>query len=279
MTEPVDPNPAWQPQQPPAGYQPPPPFAPPGRAGYQPPFTPPGPAGSPPSPASGATSPAPGAPWPAPDATWPAPYPNPWVAEQAPGVWPPTPPPSHRRRNVLIIALVVVLVAAAGGYFALHNSDSSTDRLAIPAAFDGYTRLTNSNAGQVESSMRSMVRSVSGANKAFDAATIGIYGHDAGDTPQLITLALPAAAWPGASGNAAEQLTQGLREFGAGTQNYPPGRHGGTSICGGLNIGTVREVLCAWADRSTAGVVVSVLTPMTPARLSRIEREFRDQVD
>jgi hypothetical protein len=36
--------------------------------------------------------------------------------------------------------------------------------------------------------------------------------------------------------------------------------------------------MCAWADATSAGAIVSVVTPMTPARLADVELDFRSRL-
>jgi hypothetical protein len=202
---------------------------------------------------------------------------QPWPMAPQTDWAPPPPPPSHRGRNLLIVALVVLVLAACGVGAYLTFRGSATDRLAIPSSFDGYRRLTNGNASRVESAMRSFAGS--SGSKIFASATVGSYARDSGDTPRLIVLVLPTRRIAAAS-NSSQDVVQGLLTVvGPSAAGYPPGPHGGSSECGRTTFGVVEETLCAWSDPATTGVMVSVLAPMTPRRLSRIELDLRDSID
>jgi hypothetical protein len=258
MTNPVDPNAQWQHPypQPPVEYSPPPPFAPPGPApaGQHPQYGQPYPPG----------------------------YAPPWLTDPAALPWSPPPTPPRRHTGLIVAAVLVAVAMALGvGYFVLRDSDTP-DRLAIPAAFDGYTRLSNQRTGDMESSMRSMIGGFGGgARKAFDSATIGLYANNSGDTPRLIAMVLPTSAFPsGSASSTTDEMLRGLSMFGGNdVRSYPPGPRGGSSMCGSVKFGTIREVLCAWSDSTTVGLMVSVITPMTPRRLSGVERDFRAFLD
>jgi hypothetical protein len=189
---------------------------------------------------------------------------------------------SHRRRNVLIAVLVTVVAIAStiGGYLVFTVGDPAAQRLAIPDSFDGYLRLTNGNADRLENSMRAMIGGVaSGMKGTLDSSAIGVYSRNSGDTPRLVVLAMPGSAMAQASGSGTPMTDQVLALVGPSARTFPPGPHGGESTCGTLTFGTVEETMCAWSDSATAGVMVSVITPMTPARLAAIENDFRDKVD
>jgi hypothetical protein len=188
----------------------------------------------------------------------------------------------HRRRNVLItvLAALVAIASTIGGYLVFTVGDPAANRLAIPDSFDGYTRLTTGNAGRLEASMRSMIGGLaSSLNGAVNSSAIGVYARNSGDTPRLIALVLPSAAVSGSSSSAGSLVDQLRALTGPSGRTFPPGPHGGESACGTLTFGTVDETMCAWSDSVTAGVMVSVLVPMTPRRLSGIENDFRAQVD
>jgi hypothetical protein len=268
MPEPVDPQPLdpnggtgyLPPSQP--SYPPPPGFPPPSQPGYPPP--------------SGYPQPGyqsqPG--YPPPPGAWPG----------AGGVWSPAPPPSHSRRSVLLAVAAVVVLAGAGIgiYFAVDSGDSGKDgsQPNLPASFAGYTQLDNATADQVKSSMRSVGQNLGGgaAKRIFDAATIGVYAHDTGDVPVLVTLAVPTSvAGNGTSpGEITSQILSGATQ---GDQEFPAGSHGGSTRCGLAQFGSVSETMCAWSDEKQSGVLVSVRESLSPSDLAELTQKFRDEVE
>jgi hypothetical protein len=279
---PAQPQPGYPPYQPPAdqpagGYQPSPGYPPPGYppSGYPPPHQPPN------QPAPGFQA-YPGAPvegaYPPPPGAWPG----------AGAGWSPAPPPSHRRRNVLIaVAVAVVLVAAGIGIFVAVDSGDDNGgggkddaHPHLPASFAGYSQLHNATADQVEHSMRSVGQNLGGgaAKRIFDAATIGVYAHDSGDVPVLVTLAVPTSA--AGSGNSPDEITtQILSGATQGNQEFPPGSHGGSTRCGLAQFGAVSETMCAWSDERESGVLVSVQESLSPGDLAALTQKFRDAVE
>ena len=272
MTEPLDPNEPRRFEPPP--YEPPPVTAPPSAypqagyppTGYPPPTYPGGPAPYP----GGGPAPYPGAQpvgWAGPDGTW----------------TPQPPPPDNRRRTVLIVvAVAVVLVAAGvGAFFLLRTDDNGGGAKAgkPPGSFAGYTLLDNSAATRVKNSMIDFGHNMGGAaGRIFDAAAIGVYSHDTGDQPVLITLTVPTSA--AGSDQTPDKITTGLLS-GATTNNdsFPAGRHGGSVRCGLAQFGAVTETMCAWSDDSRSGLLVSVGESLQPTDLAGLTQRFRDAVE
>jgi hypothetical protein len=197
---------------------------------------------------------------------------------------PPPPPPTRSRalRTGLIVGAVVVLAAAGGigWYLSSSGGGSSAHRVSAPQSFAGYTRLTNSTAKGLESSMRSLGETAGGgaAKRIFDAATIGVYAKNSGDQPVLISLALPTKAAD--SSESADEITSQLLQ-GAVTNGtaYSSGSHGGVTRCGTAQFGAAAETMCAWSDPKTSGVLVSVNPPVSPAALASVSVAFRDDVE
>jgi hypothetical protein len=262
MTDPVDPNAVSWPapdavyppeayQPPPQAYTPPPPFAPPPFA--PPPFAPP--------PVAPPTPPYPAFP------------PGPFLGYPPP---PYAPPPRRTGRAVLIAVLACVVLAFAGvALYVVLGDTAKPDRTAVPAAFDGYTHVTTGNAGQIESAMRAMVSSFGG--KAADSATIALYARNSGDQPRLIAIVWPTSAFPGGS-NPGQALRSQFAVLVPNLTTFPPGPNGGDNLCGTTQFGIVKEYICAWDDSVSVGAMVSILSPMTPRRLARIEIDFRSRL-
>jgi hypothetical protein len=249
MTDPIDPNAA-------SGY-PAPPYMPPPRTeppGYAPPYMPPSPEGS---------------------GAWPA---DP-AAQSQWQPWMPAPPPAPARgrlTQIIVVVAVVVVLAAGVGIYLVFGRGSSHRSIAIPATFDGYAKLDNSQSHQIESMMRGMI-SGSGAGGFFTAAAIGVYAKDSGDEPRLLVFAVPTGALPSEARQG--DVTQQLLTIVPDTSEFPAGPHGGEARCGTTSFGTVAETACAWSDTSTTGMMVSVGVGLAPSTLAQVQNDFRDQVD
>jgi hypothetical protein len=175
---------------------------------------------------------------------------------------------------VLIVALAALVVVGGGiGALVAYSSSSNSNKLPMPASFDGYYKVGQSS--QVEAGMRQMLAGF-GGNGALGSATFGLYSHNSGDQPELIAFAVPTHDIPA---SARSNFGSQLQVLGASMQEYPAGPHGGTSDCGELSLGAIDEVICAWSDASTSGALVSVIEPVTPDRLAKIERDLRDFID
>jgi hypothetical protein len=267
MTEPIDPN--AEPGYPTPPYEPPPPFAPPQPYPPNQPATPFG------APSAYGTPPQYGTPSPygtPPQYATPPQYnPNalPWLQPQQE-----QPPASTKKRN-MIIAIVAFLVLAAGGvtaYAVMSGVNDSSSKIAMPASFDGYFKINNS---KVESGMREMMSGF-GGGAVLDQASFGFYSKDLGDRPQLIVFAVPSSAIPSAQHGTFSTQVQSL--VGVVT-TYPSGPHGGDTECGETQVATVSEIMCAWQDAKTAGVMVAILEPITTSQLAKVSRDLRNRID
>ena len=264
MTEPLDPNGPSSAEPP--QYEPPPATAPPA---YQPaPYQPPG------YPAAGYQQPGYAQPGYSQAGYPPAGYPAPY----------PPPQPDRSRRTVLIVlAVAIVLVAAAGlgGFFLLRKDDKGGGGKAAqpPGSFAGYTLLDNAAATRVKKSMTDFGHNMGGtAGRIFDAAAIGVYAHDTGDRPVLITLTVPTSA--AGSGQTPDSITsQLLSGATASSDSFPAGGHGGSVRCGLAQFGAVSETMCAWSDDSRSGLLTSVGESLQPADLAQLTQKFRDAVE
>jgi hypothetical protein len=208
--------------------------------------------------------------------------PNPadWYLQPNRQLWPPDPPPWQpppappRRRprpsvsSMLIGALVLAAVGVAG-YYLIHKP-YRPDPLPIPAAFDDYTRISSADTDRLESMVHTMPGSAS--------ATVGFYSRNTGDIPRLIVFVFPAEVFPDGVDQVADSIQADIGADSAELSNYPAGPRGGRTRCGPLEFASVPAQMCAWADATSAGAIVSVVTPMTPARLAEVERDFRNRL-
>lgn len=252
MSEPVDPNPPWQPEYSgPPRWQPPVPMAPPG------PQLPPGPQ-----------------PWQQP-AGW-----------QQPGdylPYPPAPAPA-RSHTGLILAVVAAVVVIVGGVVAavlvLRGSDGPA-KVAAPRSVGSYAIATGAGADRVSGAIRGFASGVGGsAAKLMNSATIAVYS-DSGDVPDLIFVGLTRSQASDAGAPDGDQpMVAGLLAGAApNNQAFDPGSHGGVLRCGSATFGAASESLCAWSDSHTVGMLVSVNPAKATAVLARTANQFRDAVD
>ena len=281
MTEPLDPNEPRRFEPPP--YEPPPVTGPPSYPPAPQPGSAPygaGPYGSGPYGAAPYGAP----PYPGAPAPYPGPQPGGWPGPDGP--WAPaapwTPPPNNQRRNVLIVvAVVIVLVAAGVGAFFLLRDDKGSSAKAAkpPASFAGYTLLDNAAAARVKKAMLDFGHNMGGAaGRIFDAAAIGVYSHDTGDQPVLITLTVPTSA--AGSGQTPDSITnQLLSGATSNSDSFPAGRHGGSVRCGLAQFGSVSETMCAWSDNSKSGLLTSVGESLQPSEVATLTQRFRDAAE
>jgi hypothetical protein len=199
-------------------------------------------------------------------------YPASWPDEQTQPQWPGAPPVQARARpsrSTILICCLVLAAVGVGVYYLVHKP-YRPEPLPIPIAFDAYTRIASPDTDRLES----MVRSTPGGA----SATVGFYSRNSGDIPRLIVFVFPAEVFPDGVDQAADTIGS---EIGAGTAQlttYPAGPRGGSSRCGPVDLASVPAQMCAWADATSAGVLVSIVTPMTPQQLSRIEQDFRSRL-
>jgi hypothetical protein len=171
-------------------------------------------------------------------------------------------------------------VAAAGAYLFVRSTGAGGDgrRAPTPTAFAGYTRVDGAVADRVKSAMRQMVSSLGGApgRAVMSSASIGLYSHDTGDQPVLITVTMPTP--PSAAGSD-DVVTKMIENATPSSEDFPSGRQGGAVRCGLAQYGVTSETMCAWSDAKESGVLVSVRESLSPADLAALTGKFRDAVE
>lgn len=198
-------------------------------------------------------------------------YPVPWPAESAPPSQPPTPARRRPRPTMSTMLIGLLVLAAVGvGVFFLVYEPSRPAPLPIPLAFDSYTKISSPDTDQLESMMR---RVPSG-----ESATIGFYSRNTGDIPRLIVIVFPAEVFPDGVEQAIDSINSDIGATSADLSDYPAGPRGGSSRCGSVEFAAVPARMCAWADPTSAGAMISVVTPMTPSQLAEIEQDFRSRL-
>lgn len=249
-------------------------------------------------------------PWPPPAVPYPQqpPQPGPWQAppsgpwQASPGgyaggppggypgdylAYPPVPPPRRSRTGFAVALVVAAVVVAAGGVALgiwLTRGSGGAARLVAPQTVGQYTMVTGSQADQVVTAIRRASSDMTGgrASAMIKAATIAVYS-DQGSEPGLVFVGLTRAAARDAGVPEADDDTMARRlaTMAPDTTPYPSGTHGGALRCGTSPIGPVTASVCAWADRSTLGMVISVnaVETRTPEQLSQTADRFRDAID
>jgi hypothetical protein len=208
------------------------------------------------------------------------PNPSDWYLQPNwPRPWPPPPPwqpaaapPRQRPRpsvSSIVIACLVLAAVGVAGYFLVHKP-YRPDPLPIPAAFNDYTRISSADTDRLET----MVHAMPGG----DSATVGFYSRNTGDIPRLIVFVFPAEIFPDGVDQAADSIQADFGADAADLSDYPAGPRGGRTRCGPLDVASVPAQMCAWADATSAGAIISVVTPMTPDRLAAVERDFRSRL-
>lgn len=275
MGEPLDPHAAPPPGEEPA-YYPPPPFTPqpyrygpPAEYGPPPEYGPPAQYGPPPE-----YGPPPASPYGVrPELVAATP---PWGVEDPFGQM----RRGRRRRFVTInAALALVLGGLATGGFLLFTSGSSNPaQPAVPETFDGYTRLHNDQAQRLETAARSLANSASGGAGAIvlSRSTVAIYAKDTGDIPSLFAIVMPRSVAAGQlPGQTDDTIVAQMVRLTTDGQSYPSGSRGGSLECGDVPFATTSETICAWADQSRIGVIVSAPPGLDPASLAVVANDFR----
>ncbi len=259
-----------------AGYQPPPPFAPPvyrvaplnetqvyGRSSY-----PPG-ADAPGGDAAGRWSPVTE------------------VARQWPRI-PGLPERTGTRRRRVSIAVAGAVVAALAVIAAVLVTAPAGHRprtLTLPEAVDEYARLSTLNGAQLSPLFDDGGRLAAIPVEDLTAATVAVYGDRSDTANTLIFIGFSASDSPTVGRElrheAAADVTASLLA-GVGSTSRPvrvdAGPLGGAMRCGSLDLRGVSASAGVWADRDTLGIVLIVGFSPTE-HTSVVTRDFRGRAE
>lgn len=194
-------------------------------------------------------------------------------------------PVAQRRSGKVLaiagLALVLVLVAAAVATrtFTKHDHDQTIGRtFSIPTQAGAYVQQTGAQSADVGAGMLTALKGQDPTGLLGNPA-IGVYGRDAGATPEVVVIGLDVAD--------NKELRHEIASKSIGDEaSYIFDKAGGTesagydagSLGGALQCGVIAEPhgalgLCLWLDRSTCGIVLQV--GGTPDQTADITRAIR----
>jgi hypothetical protein len=207
---------------------------------------------------------------------WPVPGPPPRPPEQ---------PPGTRRRwrwtaPRIVLAVLVLLLVCGGAVVLLTRGSGAAPRVRLPQSFAGYQLLHNGTDDSLRRKMAGQVRIAGIGDAIFDHASIGAYARNTGDQPALVVITMPRKAFRAlGTGDDAETVTVLLRGAAPDATAFASGTHGGAVRCGPVSGEDVPVSACAWADRTTAGVLVVGYPPLSAAKAARLTNTLRDAID
>ncbi|WP_067477371.1 hypothetical protein [Actinomadura hibisca] len=204
---------------------------------------------------------------------------------QSPYGGPPPGPPKSRAGLVIglvigalalivVAGIVVVVLARAGG------GDEYT--ITTPATVAGRQRdtSTESRLSTQMSSLRSQLESQSGGK--IDSFVSAFYKDASGGTSLTVPQGVMFVGGTGEMGDP-DAFVRGFREAGqkAGSvvTETEPGPHGGKAACGQVSGSGVTISQCAWATRSSFGVVVPTTPGTSTGTAAELMRTFRGEVE
>jgi len=277
MSDPVDPNqpepypePANAPYTPPPVTQPPPAYSP-----YVPPQSPYVPPQSPYVPPQPPYVPQYGYPQ-----SWDSPASHTWSAESTP----PTPPWEElpRRRRIVVPAVVVIalLIVGAVVWGSVSGNGSSADRIVAPAQLGDYELVHSGAAQRMTDMMHSALSGDHEFKSVISKATIAAYAHNTGDQPTLILLAFRTSQ-VGGQGSPLDALSGQLTAIAgsAALVTIPPGPHGGQIGCGAIPVGIHSEIICAWGDSYSTGILEAIDSAETATQFGQTVLQLQDLID
>jgi hypothetical protein len=180
---------------------------------------------------------------------------------------------------VSVAAAVVVGGGVAAALVATSGGSKTVTHINAPAAIADYQHVDNATAQRAASVMRDMAGSSPEASQFFANATIAAYSANGGGRPDLIVVMLPSNGLPSGyttgQGTVDELLSMAVQN----PTSFPAGSHGGALSCGSTGFGTVQETMCAWSDKATTGLMVSVAPARQPAQVATTANSLRDEID
>jgi len=269
MTDPVDPNQpkpypdeADPPYTPPPVTQPPPAYSPyvPPQAPYMPPQAPFGP------PQHGYPQP------------WDSSASHQWSTMSVPPPWEELP----RRRRIVIPAVVAIALLIVGAivWGSVSGHSSSADRIVAPAQLGDYELAHSGAAQHMTDMMHSALASDHEFKSVISKATIAAYAHNTGDQPTLILLAFRTSQ-VGGQGSPLDALSGQLAAVAgsAALVTIPPGPHGGQIGCGAIPVGIHSEIICAWGDSYSTGILEAIDATETATQFGQTVLQLQDLID
>jgi hypothetical protein len=178
-------------------------------------------------------------------------------------------PPRSRRRQVIgyyvaavaAIAVVAIQVVVVHGHKHSADNGSTGHILTLPNTSGGYTRMTGSVANRMTKAAVDKMRSASPTNgDSYDKARVGVYSHPPGTGAALVFVGLagvddPVVALELSTSPASAELESAFRGAGVTeTVDVDAGPLGGVMRCSKQV--TDGASICAWADRSSVGVLI-----------------------
>ncbi|MCW2861511.1 MAG: hypothetical protein JWP48_3219 [Actinoallomurus sp.] len=157
--------------------------------------------------------------------------------------------------------------AATSGAPSPSSSPSEVDAgvphsLTVPKSVGGYRRLTGSVANRLSSTMRKSMGEGSDAG-VYSKARIAIYTKNGNSTRPLIFVGMSASDSPAIaeelkSNSPSQEVDSMFVGMGLGdAKDYPAGPLGGDLRCGKGPMSDTTATACAWADSSTAGLLIA----------------------
>src|SRR5262245_29783395 len=168
-----------------------------------------------------------------------------------------------------VAAVVTIGAAACGGSSnsapaassaapAASTPAAAASGLQLPDQLFGLNKNTGPEAAQVTSAISRQFSALSSIARSHQAAVYGTAG-----TPDVVVF---AAKWSSAFAHRAASAAVDKDAAAGGTagagstdaRSFPAGPHGGALRCGHTTRGGQNALLCAWADKSTFGLVLYV---------------------
>jgi hypothetical protein len=178
--------------------------------------------------------------------------------------------------------------AAASGAASPSGSPSTVDAgvphtLTVPRSVGGYRRMTGSVANRLSSTMRKSMGEGSDAD-VYAKAKIAIYTRSSDAEHPLIYVGMSASDSPVIaqelkSNSPSQEVDSMFIGMGIGdAKDYPAGPLGGNLRCGKGPLSGSTATACAWADSSTAGLLLAPATSNV-TRLARTTLALRNAAE
>ena len=163
------------------------------------------------------------------------------------------------------------------------TGDTTPGTLTVPQTVGQYRRLQNSTSERLESTLRTLLKTMSTTTGSDDIVTnsaIGVYGNGSSDVPAMYFFAFPTDSL--ASTEDAKGRVDLLLQGAAGDNkitSYPTGSSDAALECAPATYGAQSISLCAWSDDTSSGASYKLNPAGTPAALATTTNQLRKQVD